>query len=100
MGKFGLYRPQRFLCSSRAHDCCHIGAGSAIAAEFSVGVKHWLAAGLHVHWRAIAAHGAIYEVTEWFTRIESCPDKPPLVRFRFKVEGMIPARRADSTRRV
>ena len=51
----------------RAHDCCHIGAGAAIATEFSVGVKHWLAAGLHIHGRAVTARGAIYEVTERFT---------------------------------
>ena len=50
-----------------AHDRCHISAGAAIATEFSVGVKHWLAASLHIHRRAVAAHGAIYEVTERFT---------------------------------
>src|SRR5208283_4919976 len=42
----------------------HIGAGAAIAPEFSVGVKHWFAAGLHVHWKAVSARGAIDEVTE------------------------------------
>ena len=88
-------------CSSCARmSCCHIGAGAAIATEFSVGVKHWLAAGLHVHRRAIAAQPAIYEVTERFTCIESCPNKPPLLRFRFKVESVIPARRANSIGRV
>src|ERR1700761_958856 len=42
----------------------HIGAGAAISAELSIGVKHGLAAGSHVHWRAITAQRAIHEVTE------------------------------------
>src|SRR5258706_13401644 len=70
--------PQRCLC---AYDRRHIGAGAAIAAEFSVGVKHWLAANLHVHWRAAAVHGAIYEVADRLALIESCPNKPPLLLF-------------------
>src|ERR1700704_6791350 len=61
---FCLYCPQRCLCLLRAHDRCHIGAGAAITAEFSIGVKYWLAANLHVHWRGGAAPGAIYEVVE------------------------------------
>src|ERR1700692_612541 len=61
---FFLYGPQRCLCSLRAYDRRHIGAGTAITAEFSVGVKHWLAANLHVHRRAAAVHGTIYEVEE------------------------------------
>src|SRR6476620_2040798 len=76
--------------------CRNIGAGAAITAEFSVSVKHWLAASPHVHRRAVAAQPTIYEVTAWFGRIECCPDKAPLLRFRFKIEGMIPARRANS----
>src|SRR6266478_2402297 len=61
---FCLDCPQRCLCLLRAYDRRHIGAGAAITAEFSIGVKHWLAASLHVHWRAGAVHGAIYEVVE------------------------------------
>src|SRR5712672_4581246 len=61
---FRLYCPQRCLCLLRAYDRCHIGAGAAITAEFSIGVKRWLAANLHVNWRAGAVHGAIYEVVE------------------------------------
>src|ERR1700731_2097604 len=61
---FCLYCPQRCLCLLPAYDRCHIGAGAAITAEFSIGVKHWLAADLHVHWRTAAVHGAIYEVVE------------------------------------
>ena len=61
-----LQQAQPLMLLLRVHDCCHIGAGAAIATEFSVGVKHWLAAGLHIHWRAVTARGAIYEVTERF----------------------------------
>src|SRR6202521_1268078 len=85
---------------SRAHGCCHIGAGAAIATEFSLGVKHWLATSLHVHWGTVTGNGGVYEVTERSTGIESFPNNPPLLRFRFKVEGVIPARSADSTRGV
>jgi hypothetical protein len=74
----------------------HIGAGTAIAAEFSVGVKHWLAASPHVHQRAVAAHRAIYEVTKRFTGIERFPNKAPLLRLRLKIESVIPAHRPDS----
>ena len=45
----------------------HIGPGAAITTELSVGVKHRLAASLDVHWRAVAAHDAIHEVTEGLT---------------------------------
>src|SRR5262249_22632149 len=58
---------QRCLCVLGARDCCHVGSGAAIATEFSVGVKHWLAAGLHIDGRAVTARGAIYEVTERLT---------------------------------
>src|SRR6266704_2146662 len=58
----------------------HIAAGATIATEFSVGVEDRLAADLHVHWQAVAAHGAIDEVAYRFTCIESFPNKPPLLR--------------------
>src|ERR1700730_12086547 len=51
---FCLYCPQ----------CRNVGAGAAITAEFFVRVKHWLAAGLPLHWRPYAVLGAIYEVVE------------------------------------
>src|SRR5258706_1509998 len=70
--------PQRCLYS---YDRRHIGAGAAITAEFSVSIKHWLAANLHVHGRAAAVHGAIYEVAERLASIQSFPNKPPLLRF-------------------
>src|SRR5258707_627216 len=50
---------QRLL---RVHDFCHVAAGAAIAAKFSVGVKQGLAARPHVHRRAVTAHPAIYKV--------------------------------------
>src|SRR5258708_25049254 len=68
---FCLCCPQRCLC---LYDRCHIGASAAITAEFSIGVKHWLAAGLHVHWSAAAARRAIYKVTKRFMGIESRPN--------------------------
>src|SRR5258708_37525250 len=84
--------------------CCpqgrNVAAGAAITAEFSASVKHRLAADLHVYRRAAAVHRAIYEVTKRLMGIKSCPKNPPLLRFRFKVESVIPARRADSIGRV
>src|ERR1700682_1510823 len=100
MGKFGLYCPQRSLRALPAHDCCHIGSGATIATEFSATVKNWLAAGLHVHWSPAAVRRAISEVTKRFMRIKSCPNKPPLLRFCFKVESVIPARRPNPLHRV
>src|SRR5712671_4585176 len=97
---FCLYCPQRCLCLLRAYDRRHIGAGAAITAEFSVSVKHWLAANLHVHWSAVAVHRAIHEVTKRFMGIKSCPNKPPLLRFCFNVESVIPAHRPNPSRRV
>src|SRR5258708_34379933 len=97
---FCLYCPQRCLCLLRAYDRRHVGAGAAITAEFSVGVKHWLAADPHVHWRAAAIYGAICEVAERRAGIESCPNKPPLLRFSFKVVSVIPTKRADSIPRI
>jgi hypothetical protein len=88
---------QRLL---RAHDCCHVRTGASIATEFSVDVKHRLAAGPHVHRSAVAAQPTIYEITERFARIESFPDKPPLFRFRLKVESVIPAPSAYSIGRM
>jgi hypothetical protein len=61
-----LQLAQPLMLLLRAYGCCHIGAGAAIATEFSVAVKHRLSAGLHIHWRAVAAHREIYEVAEWF----------------------------------
>src|SRR3984885_12560288 len=61
---FCLCFPQRCLRLLRAHDRRYIGAGAPITTEFSVSVEHWLAASLHVHWRALAVLRAIYEVVE------------------------------------
>src|SRR5262249_39051897 len=74
-----------------AHECCHIGAGAAIATEFTVGVKHWLATGLHVHESTVTASGAIYEVTERSTGLESGSNNPPFLRFSFQGRGRDPS---------
>src|SRR4029077_16091892 len=58
-----LQLAQPLMLLLRTPDCCHIGAGAAIATEFSVDVKHRFTACLHVHWRAAATHGAIDELT-------------------------------------
>src|SRR5271154_1738367 len=81
-------------------DCRNIGAGSAIATKLAAGVECRLAAGLHVHRRAVAAHGAIHEVTKRFPFAETGPKKPPFLRFRFQIESAIPAHRAEAIPRV
>jgi hypothetical protein len=43
---------------AREVDCCHVCTGPSIAMEWTVAVKRRLTARLHVHWRAIAVHGA------------------------------------------
>src|SRR5271156_6073837 len=67
VGEIRLQLAQPLMLLLRAHGCCHIGAGAAIATEFSVGVEHRLAASLYIHRRAIVADRAIYKVTEGFT---------------------------------
>src|SRR5258705_5313119 len=71
-----------------------------MTSQFSIGGKHWLAANLHVNCRAAAVHGAIYKVVDRLASIESRPNKPPLLRFGFKVESVIPTQRTDSIRRI
>src|ERR1700741_1414712 len=100
MGKFGLYCAQRRLRSLCAHDCCYIGRGAAISNELSVDIKYRVAAFLHVHLRTVAAHRAIYKVTERLPGIDGCLKEAPLCRFRFKVERVIRTRRANPIRRV
>src|SRR4051812_47306119 len=89
--------PHRLLC---AHDRCYVAAGAAIPQEFSAAPEHRLAASPHIHGRAVPTHGEIYEVAERLTRIERCPNKPPLLRLGFKVDSVIPPRRADPIGRV
>ena len=53
--------------------CPHRRQRPRIAMEFSIAVKHWLAASFHIYWRAAGAHRAIYEVTERFTNSRPAP---------------------------
>src|ERR1700721_3060066 len=69
---FSFCRPQ----------CRHIGAGAAITAEFSVGVKHWLAADFIINHRSVAMCGPVDEIAERLTRLGHRPMKLPLSRLR------------------
>src|SRR5262249_17468860 len=85
--------PQRFF---RTNDRRRICACTAIAAEFSLGIKYGLATRLHVYRGAVATGGEIYEVAKRLPHIHRGPDSPPLLRFRFKIEGAIPGSSAKS----
>src|SRR5262249_50183333 len=95
LGEMGLQFAQPLALFLRTIDRRHVGAGATIAAEFSICAQQRFSARSHVQRRAITALGAIYEVTESLTCIESCPNKSPFLRLRFQVESVIPERRAD-----
>src|SRR6476620_344398 len=65
--------------------CRNIGASAAITAEFSVGVKHWLAADFIINQRSVASRGPVDEIAERPTRLEHRPMKLPFFRLRFDV---------------
>src|SRR5882762_2645583 len=71
--------------------CRNIGAGAAITAEFSVGVKHWLAAGFIINQRSVASCGRVDEIAERPTRLEYRPMKLPLFRLQFDVRREFPS---------
>src|SRR5258706_1340475 len=71
--------------------CRNIGAGAAITAEFSVGVKHWLAADFITNQRSVASCGPVDEIAERLPRLEHRPMKLPLFRLRFDVRREFPS---------
>src|ERR1700731_3129232 len=77
-----------FFCRPQ---CCNIGAGAAITAEFSVGVKHWLAADFIINQRSVAMSGPVDEIAERLTCLEHRPMKLPLFRLRFDVRREFPS---------
>src|SRR5260370_1062558 len=79
--------------------CRNIGAGAAITAEFSVGVKHWLAADFIINQRSVASCGPVDEIAERLTRLEHRPMKLPLFRLRFHVHRELPPRISSFTNR-
>src|SRR5882757_4400268 len=78
---FSFCRPQ----------CRNIRAGAAITAEFSVGVKHWLAADFIINHRSVAMCGPVGEIAERLTRLEHRPMKLPLFRLRLDVRCEFPS---------
>src|ERR1700720_4648653 len=78
---FSFCRPQ----------CRNIGAGAAITAEFSVGIKHWLAADSIINHRSVAMCGPVDEIAERLTRLEHRPMKLPLFRLRLDVRCEFPS---------
>ena len=88
----------RYRCSfSRASafycpQCRNIGAGAAITAEFSFGVKHWLAADFIINHRSVAMRGPVDKIAERLTRLEHRPMKLPLFRLRLDVRCEFPSR--------
>src|ERR1700722_12083654 len=81
VASFSFCRPQ----------CRNIRAGAAITAEFSVGVKHWLAADFIINHRSVAMRGPVGEVSERLTRLEHRPMKLPLFRLRLDVRCEFPS---------
>src|SRR6476646_3436753 len=71
--------------------CRNIGAGAALIAEFSVGVKHWLAADFIINQRTVASCGPVDEIAERLTCLEHRPMKLPRFRLRFDVRREFPS---------
>src|SRR5258708_37434679 len=77
-----------FFCRPQ---CRNIGACAAITAEFSFGVKHWLAADFIINHRSLAMCGPVDKIAERLTRLEHRPMKLPLFRLRLDVPCEVPS---------
>src|ERR1700733_12029756 len=77
-----------FFCHPQ---CRNIATCAAITAEFSFGVKHWLAADFSINHRSVAMCGPVDKIAERLTRLEHRPMKLPLFRLRLDVRGKFPS---------
>src|SRR5450432_4424892 len=71
--------------------CRNIGACAAITAEFSVGIKHWLAAYFIISHRSVAMCGPVDKIAKRLTHLEHRPMKLPLFRLRLDFRCEFPS---------